>query len=306
MAIDVVNRWQLIREVILQKKTGAIVLQTGRNYIHWIVERGKLVCVSSTLPEASLTQAIQQQNITEPAELLRAQAMVDERKPLGAILLQRKLVKEETLQRVIWQHWIACTDFLFEPSMHLFWSMNSPPPKPETVRYDRGLSEVLLHVNRNTITIPTALRTVQNLKTPYRLAPRLPDVTAFSEEERRIWMHLQSGSGMKEIMRDADVTRISCYKALFLLWVTGHLSDSTVRTVAKVKEATKIAVHRIPAEWIFPLCAGALIGVLLAPSDPPKPPPKPTPKVQRLHDSPAWSVPDQPDDPNLNPDDTEK
>jgi len=302
MAVDIINRWQLIREVILQQKTGAIVLQTGRNYIHWIVDRGRLICVSSTLPEASLTTTIQEQRLMDPGEFLKAQTMVDDSKPLGAILMQRKLVNEKMLQRILWQHWIACTDFLFEPSMHLFWSVSSNEIKPELIRFDRPLAEIILHVNRTAITIPTALRTVQNLKSPYKLAPRLPDLSAFSEEERRIWMHLQTGSGLKGILHDGDVTRMACYKTLFLLWVTGYLSDSAVRTVAKVKEATKTAVHRIPAEWIFPLCAGALIGVLLAPSDAPKHPPKPAPKTQRLHHSPAWSDPDQPSDPNLNPD----
>jgi hypothetical protein len=60
MAVDTINRWQLVREVITQKRSGAIVLQTGRNYLHWILERGNLVCVSSTLPEASFASAIQE------------------------------------------------------------------------------------------------------------------------------------------------------------------------------------------------------------------------------------------------------
>jgi hypothetical protein len=302
MAVDMVNRWQIIREVIVQKKSGAIVLQTGRNYIHWIVENGQLVCVSSTLPEVSLASAIDAQKVIDRAEFLKAQSMVDESTTLGTVLMQRKLVDEQMLRQILWQHWISCTDFLFDPAVHLFWSINSATIKREFVRCDRPLSDILLQVNRNAITIPTALRTVQNLKTPYRLSPRLPNFSVFSEEERRIWMHLQSGSGMKQILQDGDVARMPCYKTLFLLWVTGHLSDSAPRTTTKVKEATKSAVHKIPAEWIFPLCAGALIGVLLAPSDPPKPPPRPVHKVQH-HQSPAWTDPDQPTDPNLTPDD---
>jgi hypothetical protein len=169
--------------------------------------------------------------------------------------------------------------------------MNSSAIKPELMRCDRPLSEILLKVSRSAITIPTALRTVQALKTPYRLASHMPDLSAFTEEERRIWMYLQSGSGLKQILLDREVTRIPCYKTLFLLWLTGYLRDSEVRTVTKVKEATRTAIHQIPAEWIFPLCAGALIGVLLAPSDPPKEPPKPAAKVERLEETlqkPAW------------------
>jgi hypothetical protein len=292
MAIDTVHRWQLVREVIVQRKSGAIVLQTGRNYIHWIIDRGRLVCVSSTLPEASLTNTILEQKIINPAEFVKAQSMVDQNRTLGAILVQRKMLDQEALEKFIWQHWISCTDYLFEPSMHLFWSVNSSRTKSELVRCDRPFSDVLLRVQRSSITIPTALRAVKELKTPYKLTRQMPDISAFSEEERRIWMHLRSGSGLNEIFRDAEVARISCYKTLFLLWVTGHICQPTEPTVKKVTEATKTAANRIPAEWIFPLCAGALIGVLLAPSNTHKEQPKPAPKVERLHDSlqkPAWT-----------------
>jgi len=295
LAIDTINRWQLVREVILQKRSGAIVLQTGRNYLHWILERGNLVCVSSTLPEASLTNTIQEQKLIDPPELMRAQAMVDQSKTLGTILLQRRMLNQEALQKLLLQHWVACTDYLFEPSMHLFWSTNSSAIKAEVVRHDRPLSDVLLLVDRSAITIPTALRTVQGLQTPYRLASRMPDLSTFNEEERRIWMHLQSGSCLKQILQDREITRIPCYKTLFLLWLTGYLCDTRPKTVTKVKEATRSAIHRIPAEWIFPLCAGALIGVLLAPSGPPKVPPKPAAKVERLQESlqkPAWGTGD--------------
>ena len=299
MAIDTINRWQLVRDVIVQKRSGAIVVQTGKNYLHWILERGNLICISSSFPEASLTNTVQEQQKLDPRELARAQNLVDQNKTFGAVLLHQHLLNRETLQKLVWQHWNACTDYLFEPSMHLFWSTNSIAIKSDLIRYDRPFCEVLLQVPRSSITIPSALRTVQQLKPPFRLASRMPDLTSFTEEERRIWMYLQSGNGLKQILQDREVARIPCYKTLFLLWVSGYLGDSQVTTTAKVTKATTSAIRRIPAEWIFPLCAGALIGVFLAPSDPPKEIPRPAARIEPLDQSlekPAWSTSESTDE----------
>ena len=296
MAVDSVNRWQLVRGIITQKRSGVIVLQAGKNYLHWIIDKGSLVCIQSTFPEASLTHFIEEQQIIEPTKLSIAKSQVDQTKPFGSVLLRQHLLNEEDFAKNIFRHWIACTDFLFEPSIHLFWSANSGLLKPEFIRCDRPLADVLMLANKNSITIPTAIRVVEELKPPFRILSGKPDLSQFNEEERRVWMYLQSGSTLEQIFQDREITKIPCYKLLFLLWVSGYISDSRMPTAREVQQATTSIFQRIPAEWIFPLCAGTIIGVLLAPSAPePKPAPPPAvyrngPLEEEALPKPAWST----------------
>ncbi|MCI0604051.1 hypothetical protein L0156_13700 [bacterium] len=296
MALDSVNRWQLVRGIITQKRSGVIVLQAGKNYLHWTIDKGLLVCIHSTFPEASLTNFFEEQRIIEPTRLSSVKRQVDHTKPFGSVLLRQHLLNEEDFAKSIYQHWIACTDYLFEPSIHLFWSVNSGIMNPEFIRCDRPLADILMQANRNSITIPTAIRAIEDLKPPFRILSAKPDLSRFNEEERRIWMYLQSGSTLDQIFQDREITKIPCYKLLFLLWVCGHISDSRTTTTHQVQQVTTGLLQRIPAEWIFPLCAGTIIGVLLAPSSPePKPsPPPPAYRVETLEEealpTPAWST----------------
>ena len=296
MAVDTANRWQLVRDIITQKRSGVIVLQAGKNYLHWIIDHGSLVCVHSSFPEASLTHFIEEQQFLEPAKLSLAKSQVDHTKPFGSVLLRQHLFNEEDFAKCIYRHWIACTDFLFEPSIHLFWSANTGPLKPEFIRCDRPLAEVLMEVNKNSITVPTAIRTVEQLKPPFRIRSGKPDLSHFNEEERRVWMYLQTGAALEQIFQDREITKIPCYKVLFLLWVSGYISDSRMPAVKEIHQTTVSIFQRIPAEWIFPLCAGTIIGVLLAPSAPePKPtPPLPVYQTVPLEEEnlpkPAWST----------------
>ena len=295
MALDSVNRWQLVRSIIIQKRSGVIVLQSGKNYLHWIIHQGCLVCIQSTFPEASLTHFIEQEQVIDPTKFTNAKSQVDQTKPFGSVLLRQHLLKEEDFAKSIYRHWIACTDYLFEPSMHVFWSANSALLKPEFIRCDRPLADVLMQANKSSITIPTAIRAVEELKPPFRMVSGKPNLAQFSEEEKRIWMYLQSGATLEQIFQDREITKIPCYKLLFLLWVSGYISDSRMLTAREVQQATTSIFQRIPPEWIFPLCAGVLIGVLLAPSAPePKPsPPLPAYRVDPLVEEelpkPAWS-----------------
>jgi hypothetical protein len=304
MALDSVNRWQLVRGIITQKRSGVIVLQSGKNYLHWVIDRGSLVCIQSTFPEASLTHFIEEEQIIDPTKFSSAKSQVDQSKPFGSVLLRQHLIKEEDFAKSIYRHWIACTDYLFEPSMHVFWSANSGLLKPEFIRCDRPLADVLMQANKSSITIPTAIRAVEELQPPFRILSGKPDLTQFSEEERRIWMYLQSGTSLEQIFQDREITKIPCYKLLFLLWVSGYISDSRTPTTREIQQAATSIFQRIPPEWIFPLCAGVVIGVLLAPSAPePKPaPPLPAYRVEPMQEealpTPAWST--NPDDKDFN------
>lgn len=296
MALDSALRWQLIRDTIVRKKTGVLVVQSGTQYLNWIVEEGNLICVSSTFPEASLTRLVEEKQLTKSTNFPDAQTQVDHLRPIGTLLLKQERLGEKEFQQLLMEHWIACTKYLFDPAAHVFWSANRPALKAELIRADRPLGEVILKAGKNAIPIPTALRTVQQqLKPPFRIDLRNPDVSGFNEEERRIWMYLQSGSGLKQMLQDREIARIPCYKFVFLLWLSGYISDSRKVTVAQeviAKKTVSNFLQRIPPEWVYPLCAGALIGVILAPSAPEPPKAEPLNQVTPLNESlqkPAWS-----------------
>lgn len=297
MAIDSALRWQLVRDVIVHKKTGVIVLQTGTNYLNWNVEKGMLVCLSSTFPEASFTRYVQEKKLTESTNFLSVQNQVDETTAIGPLLIRHHLLTESELQTLLFEHWISCDDYLLDPSAHLFWSPTPPTFKPHFIRHDRPLGEVLAKANKNSIAVPTALRMVQHLKPPYRIQGQNVslDLSGFSEEERRIWMYLQSGTSLKQMFQDRDISKIPCYKFLFLLWLSGYMSDSQKMTrPQQIQKVSANLLEKIPPEWVFPLCAGALIGLLLAPaSEPPVATPEPPrSQVEPLNETlqkPAWS-----------------
>jgi hypothetical protein len=291
MALESTRRWQIIRDVIIQKKSGALVAQSGRNYLHWFVEHGNLMSVSSTFPEASLTRFIQEKNVLECSKFLMAQNKVDPSKTLGAILLKSHLLEEEQIRDLIVQHWINCNDYLFDSTIHLFWSAGAKGMKPDAVRCDRPIADVLMQITRSSISIPDSLRLVQDLHSPLRTTAKKPNPLTWNEQERRIWMYLQSGSTIEKVFQDPEIAKVPCYKFLFLLWVCGFMSDSRPITPKEVHKATTGLLDRIPAEWIFPLCAGTLIGVILAPSSPPKEPPPPAPNYHlETVEKPSWSA----------------
>jgi hypothetical protein len=297
MAIDSAVRWQLIRDVIVHKKTGVLVLQIGANYLNWNIECGKLICVSSTFPEASLTSFVQEKRLTESTNYLTVQNQVDQTKAIGPLLIRHQLLEESELRPLLFEHWTSCADYLLDPTTHLFWSSTPAAIKPEFIRHDRPLGEILVKANKNSITIPTALRIVQQLKGPYRIrSQNFPlDLSGFTEEERRIWMYLQSGTSLKQLFQDRDITKIPCYKFLFLLWLSGSISDSQKNTPPQqIHKVSANLLEKIPPEWVFPLCAGALIGLLLAPaSEPTAAPEPPSSRVEPLNETlqkPAWST----------------
>ena len=161
---------------------------------------------------------------------------------------------------------------------------------PEIFRCDRPLGDVLLYANKNCIAIPTALRVVYELKPPFKVQSQNVNVSSFAEEDQRIWMHLQSGNNLKQILQDESIARIPCYKTLFLLWLSGTISDSRRSIPLPTTKVSASFLQRIPPEWVIPLCAGALIGALLTPSPEPQIVPAP-PAVEQRNE--PWSPPTQ-------------
>ncbi len=292
MVVDSVVRWQLVRDVIVNRKSGVLVLQTGRNYLNWTLDKGNLVSISTTFVEGSFTHFVQEKKLTESTKFLSAQNQIDPEKALGSLLIRHHIMNDEEFSKILFEHWISCTDYLFDPAVHIFWSTNRSALKSEFVRMDRPLGEVLLRARMDSITVPTALRSVQELKPPYHVHSSNPNLAHFSEEEKRVWMYLRSGSTLKQILQDPDIARIPCYKTVFLLWLSGYISDSRKVQPQPLPKITTNILEKIPPEWVFPLCAGALIGVLLAPASAPKTAPSPVPRVEPLNETlqkPAWS-----------------
>ncbi len=296
MAIDTVQRWRTVRDAIALKKSGTLIAQSGRNYIYWKLHRGNLVCVSSNAPEFSLNLFIREKQLVPEVVLLGAQSQVDENRSLGAVLVRQGVLSADDLKNVLKDHWIVCSETLFDPSIHVFWSGEEDPCKPQFVRFDLPFGEVLLKVARDSITIPTALRAVQFLKQPFKLNVSMVDSSRFNDEEKRILLYLQSGSSLDRIFEDRQITKIPCYKILFILWLCGCLSD-TRPVPATPKEVVTMSflqkMKNMPADWIIPLCAGVLVGVLLAPSTAQQPNAKPGHRIEPLRESldrPAWST----------------
>ncbi|MGH9856375.1 MAG: hypothetical protein ACRD4B_00895 [Acidobacteriota bacterium] len=65
-------------------------------------------------------------------------------------------------------------------------------------------------------------------------------------------------------------------------------------------------LEKIPPEWVIPLCAGALIGVLLAPAPPeakittPEPAPTRIAPLEETLQKPAWSAESEDENEDLN------
>ena len=295
MALDTAARWKLIRDVIVDKRTGTLVLQAGTRYFNWIVEDGNLICVSSTFEESNFTQFLREKKLTESTNFSDLRNRIDEGHSIGWLLLHQNKISEEEFCASLRDHWVLCASALFEPSAHLFWSGSVVQIKPEFIRSDLPLGEVLMQTSRHSIAVPSALRMVQEFKGPLRLCGGNPDLKACTEEEQRIWMHLRSGTAVKQMLQDAGIARIPCYKFLFLLWLCGYITDtrSTRSDMSVVPKIRGKLLERIPPEWVFPLCAGALIGVILAPAPDPEPLPAPAYKaIEPLDESlqkPAWS-----------------
>jgi hypothetical protein len=295
MALDSAARWKLIRDITVEKKTGTLVLQAGPRYLSWWIEEGNLICVSSTFEESTFTQLVYEKKLTEAANFSGLQNRIDEGHALGWLLLHQKILKEEEFCALLMDHWTSCAEALFDPGAHVFWSGTLPVIKHEFIRTDRPFGEVLILADRNRMAVTSALRIVQQMKEPFRICGENPETGAWSEQERRIWMYLQSGNSLKQMLQDAEIAHIPCYKFLFLLWLCGYISEARPapkREVVPVKISVGL-LEKIPAEWVFPLCAGALIGVILAPSTEPKPTPaheyRKIEPVEEPTAAPAWS-----------------
>jgi len=266
MAIDSHSRWQIIREIICEQKSGTLIVQLGRNFLRWMLNRADVVCISSTLPEFSFTQFLLQDRSIPRENLLAAQSRISGCRSLGASLLQLETIDRDLLAGLLKQHWLSLTFHLLQSTSHLFWSGNETLFKDEFIRLDIPLSALLLSCERNSLETRTAIRIAQILPSSYHVSNWPQVETALEVRERRIIPYLKAGSSVKEILHDPELDCLCVYRVFFLLWLTGQLQENQRALTSAPPHESHPAWERIksiPPDWIFPLIAGTILGALL-------------------------------------------
>ena len=312
MAVNSNSRWQVIRDIICNKKSGTLILQQGPHYLSWGIVAGKLVCVSSTLPEHSFTQFLLQNRKIDPESVMKAQLQVTEDRSIGAALLHMKVARVEGVQSLLRQHWISLCPNLLQSTNHIFWSYRETSPKLQSVSYALSLGELILHCDRSWVEIASALRCAQQIPVPYGIPDMNAVESGLCEREKRILHYLRRGSSLSEVLMDPDLDRITCYKVFFLLWVSCYLQGVRTETAAadaSIRSPVLQRIRSIPPDWIVPLFAGVLVGVLLSPSADQKANPRePSAHIDNLKEAiqrPAWTVPTESAEEEVATEDTE-
>jgi hypothetical protein len=297
MAIASVSRWQVIRDVICNQKSGTLVLQLGQHYLHWQVESGNIISVQSTFPEQSFSEFLLQKSDVAAEDICEAQARVDDQRTLGAILVQMRSADAERIQSLLMQHWQGLSLYLFQSTNHLFWSQKQTPSKRQIIATTMPLSDLILSCDRTWIEIPSALRCLELLLSPYRVADTAAIERALQDNEKRMMHYLKRGANLSDILQDPELDRMTCYRTLFLLWLAGYLSPPQRMSETQPKERSVspiwTRIQSIPPDWFIPLVAGVFIGVLLSPAPEQRAThPNASPKFQNLKEvieRPAWS-----------------
>jgi len=301
MAIETLSRWQMIREITLENRSGTLIAQLGKNFLHWMIANGNVVCISSTLPEFSFTQFLLQKGIPARPELLRAQALIHHQRTLGSALLDAKLLSDEQLNGVLNEHRASLTFLLLQASTHLFWSDRQMERKHHFVRCDEPLQRIILSADRSFVDTRAAIRFAQNLPAHYRITNWMVMEKFFLDPEKRLLNYLRNNAPLTAMLKDPDLDRMTCYRILFLLWLSGILHEPSIRRVrSSVLPEPRISLlnraRNLPPDWIFPLIGGVLIGALLSPA-PAKsaatPPPQHMESLRDAMQKPAWQTDDQ-------------
>lgn len=302
MAIEGLSRWQMIREIILESRSGTLIAQLGKNFLHWMIAEGKLICISSTLPEYSFTQFLLQKGTPGRPELLRAQSLIHDQRSLGSALLDARFISAEELKRLLEQHWSSLTYQLLQSSTHLFWSDRKCACKHHFIRADLSLQEIILAGDRSFVDTRAAIRFAQSLPPYYRVV-NWPIIEKFLlPQEKRMVNYLKSCAPVSAMMKDPELDKMTCYRLLFLLWLAGAMLEPSARKHFKSANAPQSSLllqrmRSLPPDWIFPLFAGVVIGVILAPgpgkSARPASPPQSMESLRDVMTKPAWQTDEQ-------------
>src|SRR5215510_5862918 len=98
MALEVLSRWEMIRELSYFKKSGTLTAQLGRNYLYWTIKQGDLVCFSSTCADYSFTRFLYEKNTIEQEKITWAQSFISETRSLGLAVVQKHLLEPNILR----------------------------------------------------------------------------------------------------------------------------------------------------------------------------------------------------------------
>jgi hypothetical protein len=293
MALEVLPRWEMIRELSYFKKSGTLTAQLGKNYLYWTIRHGDVICFSSTSADYSFTRYLYENSLMDQEKITWAQSMISESKSLGLAVVQKNLLEPDTLRNLLREHCFMHAHFLMETSTHLFYSPRLAQLKPQMVQIELSLSEVLLQSERTSLEIRSAVEFAEQVLGAYRVCEFETVEKALKTEERRMLRYLKNSSSLTEILSDPELDRLTCYRVLFLLWVAGYIQE--IRPKPEKEETTaqqKVLslLRSVPSEWIIPFAIGILIGVLFAPDPRPDPaasnPCKSAPAVP-----PPWSSP---------------
>jgi hypothetical protein len=285
-------RWRMIRDTIIGKKSGTLIIQMGRHYIHFVIEEGNLAFVSSTLPEFSFSYFLIQSLEIDSKLVLQAQSQISDGRSLGAVLVQNYKLPSDQICQLLRKHWLNLTHYMMQPTAHAFWSSRVLKQKDQMINADLPLSQVLLMCERNSIEIQSALRFLENMPERCKVIDLEPVEEVLHGVERRILPYLRAGTKLDDILKDPELDRMTCYKILFQLWLSGYLQDGQrKRSTDRIIKSHPLfeRVRSLPPDWVIPFAVGALIGVLLAPNPAPSSPPlENPPKVDKTWDPPAW------------------
>jgi hypothetical protein len=294
MAVDLVSRWQMIRELSYFKKSGTLTVQLGRNYLSWIVRRGELLWFSSNSAEHSFTRFLYECGSIEPDRITSAQSMVDDSRSLGAAIIQKRILEPDRIRSLLRQHCFHQVHHLFAPTAHVLFTSSLATPKQHMVSLDLPFAEMLLHCERSSLDIRSVVQFAEENIERYRVHEFDSVARTLEGHEKRIVPYIRSGASLQEILADPELDRLTCYRILFLLWVSGYLQELKPRIreqTAKSKSALISGLKCIPPEWIFPLVLGILLGVLLAPDSDKPAAAQPSTQPLRPLLEPAWREP---------------
>lgn len=272
MALNQLGQWQIVRQIIAESKTGTLTVRFGRSYQHWILRRGEVTQVSSTLREQSLTHFLRDEFAIHSKYLQAAQNEIDDRQTLGFVLLQHRILTEDELAKLVTRHFVSQVFTLLRTSASLFWSDHASEPKPRTVEIAVPIRHILLQAERTCIELHPSVRFVEEFPGKYRSFDVSEAQPLLSTEERRVLEYVKSGASFDKILRDPELDRLTCYRTVFLLWLTAHLSVEQPQNKIAVAKNRIHFLHRlqsIPPEWIFPFLVGLLLGILTVPKSAP-------------------------------------
>ena len=290
MALEVLSRWEMIRELSYFRKSGTLTAQLGRNYLYWTIKHGDVICFSSSSADYSFTRFLYEKSSIEQDKITWAQSLINETRSLGLAVVQKKFLEPDTLRDLLKEHCFTHAHFLMETSTHLFYSPRLGQLKPQMIQIELSLSEVLLQSERTSLEIRSAVEFAEQVLDTYRVCEFEVVEKALKAEERRMLHYLKNSASLPEILSDPELDRLTCYRVLFLLWVAGYIQEIRPKPEKEditVESKLLSLLRSIPAEWIIPFAIGTLLGVLFAPDSKPNQSPNPCQQVPAI--PPPWS-----------------